>query len=52
MPTKKLKTGKKVNFLLIPEQDAQGIVPEPYKLLQEVRDLHHGETRQARIALA
>jgi hypothetical protein len=49
---KKNKTGKKVNFLLIPEQDALGKAPEAYKLLQEVRDLHHGETRQARIALA
>jgi len=49
---KKIKTGKKVNFLLIPEQDAKGITPEPYKLLQEVRRLHHGDTLQARIALA
>jgi len=49
---KKDKTGKKINFLLIPEQDAQGIVPEPYKILNEVRDLHHGDTKAARIALA
>lgn len=49
---KKIKTGKKVNFLIIPEQDAKGITPEPYKVLQEVRSLHHGDTTQARIALA
>lgn len=49
---KKVKTGKKVNFLLIPEQDAQGNTPEPYKLLNDVRTLHHGDTKQARIALA
>lgn len=49
---KKIKTGKKVNFLLIPEQDAQGKIPEPYVLLKDVRDLHHGDTKQARIALA
>jgi hypothetical protein len=49
---KKIKTGKKVNFLLIPEQDSQGIIPEPYKLLKEVRDLYHGDTKQARVALA
>lgn len=49
---KKVKTGKKVNFLIIPEQDAQGMVPEPYKILQEVRDKHHGDTKEARIALA
>lgn len=49
---KKIKTGKRVNFLLIPEQDAQGKTPEPYKILKEVRDMHHGETKQARIALA
>jgi len=49
---KKIKTGKKVNFLLIPEQDGQGKIPEPYILLNDVRDLHHGETKQARIALA
>lgn len=49
---KKVKTGKKVNFLIIPEQDANGKAPEPYILLKEVRDLHHGETKQARIALA
>lgn len=52
MPKKKTATGKKVNFLLIPEQDGQGIIPEPYKLLSEVRDKHHGDTRAARIALA
>jgi hypothetical protein len=49
---KKIKTGKKVNFLLIPEQDAQGKIPEPYKLLKEVRDLHHADTKEARIAMA
>lgn len=49
---KKIKTGKKVNFLLIPEQDDKGNIPEPYKLLKETRDMHHGDTRQARIALA
>jgi hypothetical protein len=49
---KKVKTGKKVNFLLIPEQDSQGIVPEPYKILDEVRKLHHGDTKEARVALA
>ena len=49
---KKVKTGKKVNFLIIPEQDAQGKVPEPYLLLKEVRDLHHGDTKMARIAMA
>lgn len=49
---KKIKTGKKVNFLLIPEQDGQGIVPEPYKVLDEVRKMHHGDTKEARIALA
>ena len=49
---KKIKTGKKVNFLIIPEQDAQGRIPEPYKVLQEVRDLHHGDTKQARFAMA
>ena len=52
MPSKKIKTGKKVNFLIIPEQDAQGKIPEPYKLLKEVRDMHHGSTKQARIAMA
>ena len=52
MPAKKIKTGKKVNFLIIPEQDAQGKIPEPYKLLKEVRDMHHGSTKQARIAMA
>lgn len=52
MAPKKVKTGKKVNFLLIPEQDSQGIVPEPYSLLKEVRDLHHGDIKEARIALA
>lgn len=52
MPPKKIKTGKKVNFLLIPEQDGQGIVPEPYKILDEVRKLHHGDTKEARVALA
>lgn len=52
MGKKKAATGKKVNFLLIPEQDGQGIIPEPYKLLKEVRDAHHGDTRAARIALA
>lgn len=51
-PKKKIKTGKKVNFLLIPEQDGQGKTPEPYVLLKEVRSLHHGDTTQARIALA
>jgi len=49
---KKIKTGKKVNFLLIPEQDDKGNMPEPYKILKEVRSLHHGDTHQARIALA
>lgn len=49
---KKIKTGKKVNFLIIPEQDDKGNMPEPYKLLKEVRSLHHGDTHQARIALA
>lgn len=49
---KKIKTGKKVNFLLIPEQDTQGNTPEPYKILKEVRDLHHADTKQARFALA
>jgi hypothetical protein len=52
MPAKKIKTGKKVNFLLIPEQDGKGKTPEPYKILQEVRKLHHGDITQARIALA
>ena len=52
MPAKKIKTGKKINFLIIPEQDAQGKIPEPYKLLKEVRDMHHGSTKQARIAMA
>lgn len=49
---KKIKTGRKVNFLIIPEQDAKGIMPEPYKLLKEVRDLHHGDVKEARVALA
>ena len=49
---KKVKTGKKVNFLLIPEQDGQGNTPEPYKILQEVRALYHADTKQARIGLA
>lgn len=49
---KKEKTGKKINFLLIPEQDEKGRTPEPYRLLKEVRDMHHGETRQAKVALA
>jgi len=49
---KKIKTGKKINFLLIPEQDGQGKIPEPYKILKEVRDMNHGDTKQARIALA
>ena len=49
---KKIKTGKRVNFLLIPEQDGQGKIPEPYQILQEVRKLHHGDTLQARIAMA
>ncbi|CAN5951011.1 unnamed protein product [Sphagnum jensenii] len=52
MPSKKIKTGKKINFLLIPEQDDKGNMPEPYKILKEVRDLHHGDIREARIALA
>jgi hypothetical protein len=52
MPKKKASTGKKVNFLLIPEQDGQGITPEPYILLREVRDAHHGDTKMARVALA
>jgi len=52
MPPRKIKTGKKVNFLIIPEQDAKGNTPEPYKILQEVRKLHHGDTTQARVALA
>ena len=49
---KKIKTGTRVNFLLIPEQDGQGKIPEPYQILQEVRKLHHGDTLQARIAMA
>lgn len=49
---KKIKTGKKVNFLLIPEQDDKGKTPEPYLLLKEVRDLNHGDTHEARIAMA
>ena len=49
---KKVKTGKKINFLIIPEQDSQGTIPEPYKLLNEVRMLHHGDIKEARIALA
>lgn len=49
---KKIKTGKKVNFLIIPEQDDKGMIPEPYRVLDEVRDLYHGDTKQARIALA
>lgn len=49
---KKIKTGKKVNFLIIPEQDAQGKTPEAYKLLKDVRDVDHGDTKTARIALA
>lgn len=52
MPAKKIKTGKKINFLIIPEQDSQGIIPAPYKLLQEVRNKHHGDIKEARIALA
>lgn len=52
MPAKKIKTGKKINFLIIPEQDAQGKIPEPYKLLKEVRDAHHTDTKEARIAMA
>jgi hypothetical protein len=49
---KKVKTGKKVNFLIIPEQDERGNEPEPYQILNEVRDLHHRDTKQARVALA
>lgn len=49
---KKEKTGKKVNFLIIPEQDAQGKTPEPYRILKDVRDMEHGETKFARVALA
>jgi hypothetical protein len=52
MAPKKIKTGKRVNFLLISEQDAKGATPEPYKILEEVRRAHHGDTLQARIALA
>ncbi len=52
MAPKKIKTGKKVNFLLIPEQDGKGNTPEPYKILNDVRSLHHGDTRAARIAMA
>ena len=52
MAPKKVKTGKKINFLIIPEQDANGLVPAPYKLLKEVRDKHHGDIKEARIALA
>lgn len=52
MAPRKVKTGKKVNFLLIPEQDSQGHIPEPYRLLNEVRKLHHGDTKEARVALA
>lgn len=49
---KKAKTGKKVNFLLIPEQDSNGNIPEQYKILEDVRDAHHGDTKRARVALA
>jgi hypothetical protein len=49
---KKIKTGKKVNFQLIPEQDAQGVIPAPYVLLQDIRNQHHHDTREARVALA
>lgn len=52
MPKKKDSTGKKINFLIIPEQDAVGVVPEAYKLLKEVRDQDHGDTKAARVALA
>jgi hypothetical protein len=52
MAPKKVKTGKKINFLIIPEQDANGLVPAPYNLLKEVRDKHHGDIKEARIALA
>jgi Putative phage metallopeptidase len=49
---KKDSSGKKINFLIIPEQDAQGIAPEAYKILKEVRDRDHGDTKASRIALA
>lgn len=40
-----------VNYLLISPLD-NGHEPEPYKLLKEVRAMHHGDTQGARVALA
>jgi hypothetical protein len=48
----KKRVGKPVNFRLIPEEDGLGHVPEPYRLLKEVRDMEHGDTHEAKVALA
>ena|ERR1700677_4282522 len=42
---------KAVNYKLIPPMDGKH-VPEPYLLLKEIREMHHGDTREARVALA
>jgi Putative phage metallopeptidase len=57
MPRGRSKTpkgpkAKAVNYRIIPPLDANDHEPEPYKLLNEVRDKYHEDTRQARVALA
>lgn len=42
---------KKINFALIPEGDSDGR-PEPYQLLDELREEHHDHLASARILLA
>jgi hypothetical protein len=42
---------KAVNYRIIPPLD-NGVAPEPYRLLEEIRDSHHAETLKARVALA
>lgn len=45
------KKAKAVNFRIIAVSEGQPL-PEPYRLLQEVREKFHADTRGARIALA
>ena len=42
---------KSVNYKIIHPIDGNH-EPEPYKILREVRAMHHGDTTQARVALA
>jgi hypothetical protein len=50
----KLPKPKKVNFRLVPPKDgpAHDHIPEPYRLMEEIREKHHPELREANIALA